>query len=196
MTFISFSFSGRSTLASRCSSPSPDTRYCPVSSSILTTSVGSSRLTCRRNIMSFGRSPGSLHSMPLVTTGSNMCFIASNGSISLFVLHIVSPEKVSVSPTMPTMLPAGISSICTRCGPLYTDTCCTRFVICCPTSLTSSPFRSVPEKIRPVATSPACGSGTTFVIIIASGPFGSIASMLLPISLSRSPCHSLCILYF
>src|SRR3989338_557183 len=50
--------------------------------------------------------------------------------------------------------------------------------------------------MRPVATTPACGSGTTFVIITAKGPFGSMRSMLLPISLSGEPCHICDILYF
>ena len=47
-------------------------------------------------------------SIALVTTGSNKCLIASNGSI-LPVL-IVSPANESFNPTNPTILPAGALS--------------------------------------------------------------------------------------
>jgi len=47
----------------------------------------------------------------------------------------------------------------------------------------------VPEKSRPVATSPAWGSNEMSVTIIEIGPFGSQAYMALPSGDSLSPCQ-------
>ena len=78
--------------------------------------VGSSFATCFRTSTSFGRSAGVVASIDFVITGSKICLIASKGSISSF--ETVSPEKIPLSPTKPTMFPAVASSTANLFAPL------------------------------------------------------------------------------
>ena len=70
---------------------------------------GSSFPTFFKTSISFGKSADFSASIDLVTTGSNMCFIDSKGSISF--LETVSPANTPLSPEIPTIFPPITSSI-------------------------------------------------------------------------------------
>ena len=125
-----FSFMKRSIFASMWSSPRPDTRVSPVSSEIFTLIVGSSFERILRMSMIFERSLMFFISIDLVTTGSNMCFMSSNGGISWDAPLSVSPEDAWSRPVTATMFPTHISFTGILFGPSYTDTCWTRVSAC------------------------------------------------------------------
>src|SRR6056297_1973559 len=140
----------------RWSSPCPLMRCSPVSSLISIWIVGSSFATCWSVSMSFGRSSMFCASTDFVMTGSEMCSIDSNGVIS--TEETVEPAMASRRPVTDAMLPAGTCSTSSRSDPMKSTTLWMRFLPAVPETYSSWPFSSVPEKTRPVAISPACGS--------------------------------------
>ena len=164
----------------------PESRCSPVSWLISTRRLASSFAILRMTSMSFGRSAIRFGSMATVTTGSETCRISSNGAIPASAAIVV-PAKASESPITAAMLPAVTSSTISRSGPMNSDTCWIRFLVFVPTTLSSIPFWSRPEKTRPVAISPALGSMVMSVTMNAAGPSASVATIAFPTADSVSP---------
>ncbi len=175
-------------MTSRWSSPIPDIRCSPVSSSIVTFRVLSSFATCRSTSTSLGRSFMCFASTATVTTGSLACWMASKGIMSSME-ETVAPTYASFRPVTAAILPAGICSTSSLSGPMKIPTCCSLFVFTEPDTLSSIPLFSVPLNNLPVDTSPAWGSIEIFVTINATSPSRLAFSISLPSRDSLSPCH-------
>ena len=66
--------------------------------------------------------------MAVVTTGSELCTIRSNGVISLFE-ETVEPDCASLNPETAIIFPAVTTSVAMRSPPTNIPTDCTRFAL-------------------------------------------------------------------
>ncbi len=145
--------------------------------------------------MNLGRSFIDFGSTATVTTGSDMCLIASNGGAS-FSLAMVTPAAALLIPVIAAIFPDVTSEVAILSPPTIMPTCCTLSAFAAPMAQTDSPCLILPEYTLPTATSPACGSIQIFVIISERGPSGSHSIIAFPTPESKSPCQILGILYF
>ena len=94
--------------------------------------------------MNFGRSFMDLGSTATVTTGSDMCLIASNGTAS-FSLAMVTPAAALRIPVIAAMLPDVTSDVAILSPPTIIPTCCTLSAFAAPIAQTDSPCFMLPE---------------------------------------------------